>query len=520
MLPFSVDESSPPQQIISGSSLAVSLPRPPRRFYRHGWHSWSLAAWTDLSPLPIQKPYILHPMQVDPVHAKEIRPHGSWVGAVEFDDGTVLLLGSLGLGAHVTLNGNQLEGNYEAGSGDWLIAQGDEAAVFSEYAAELGKRFGLKSNRPAPRVWCTWYSLYSAIDEHLFHKTIEGLGDLPFDVLQVDDGWQTSVGDWQANPRFPSGMAALAEEIRSTGRKAGLWLAPLIAVKSSKLFREHPDWFLHDERGRLVSAGHNWGEYLYALDATHPAVREWLAALMKQVRSWGFDYLKLDFLYGGALPGRRRQEMLREAAYRSVLKDLREAMGPDAYFLACGAPIVPSIGVCDALRVGPDVAGTWEEHREAVLLHNPTTPGVRNAIRTTIHRLWLSRLVQADPDVAYFASAGNSLANEQKQLLQNLALVCNFKATSDLPQWLNPQERNDLLHFLQDPQRIERISPRVFRINGRVVDFEPAMSLPAPAAGRDRLAGAITGWLGDQSWALALNHRLQKNALQKTKRGP
>ncbi len=26
---------------------------------------------------------------------------------------------------------------------------------------------------------------------------------------------------------------------------------------------------------------------------------------MKQVRQWGFDYVKLDFLYGGALPGKR-----------------------------------------------------------------------------------------------------------------------------------------------------------------------------------------------------------------------
>ena len=38
-------------------------------------------------------------------------------------------------------------------------------------------------------------------------------------------------------------------------------------------------------------AGHNWDQPLYALDTTHPAALEWLAALMKQVRSWGFDYL-------------------------------------------------------------------------------------------------------------------------------------------------------------------------------------------------------------------------------------
>src|SRR5262249_19114065 len=154
----------------------------------------SLAAWTDLTPFPVQKPYILHPMQVDPVYAREGRPHSSWVGAVGFDDGKVLLLGSLGMDAHVTLKENGLEGQYESSSGEWYAAQGVEMDVFSGYASELETRFGSKSAKPAPRVWCTWYSLYTAVDESLLQKTFHGLNDLPFDVLQVDDGWQLKVG--------------------------------------------------------------------------------------------------------------------------------------------------------------------------------------------------------------------------------------------------------------------------------------------------------------------------------------
>jgi alpha-galactosidase len=516
----------PARQVVSAASLSVRLPfdtaqdkpRPPRRYFRHGWHSWSLAAWTDPSPLPIQKPYILHPMQVDPVYAREPRPHGSWLGAVGFEDGGVALLGSLGLEAHVSLSESRLEGRYESGEGDWFLARGDETAVFSEYAAELGKRFGPKTNKPAPRIWSSWYSLYAAIDESLLHKTFEGLGDLPFDVLQVDDGWQLKVGDWQANPKFPSGMAALADKIRATGRKAGLWLAPLIAVRSSRLFHEHPDWFLRDEGRRLVSAGHNWGEQLHALDTTQPAVRAWLAALMRQVRAWGFDFLKLDFLYGGGLPGKRHREVRREAAYRGSLELLRDAMGADAYFLACGAPIVASLGLCDALRAGPDVAGAWEDRRDAVLLYNPTIPGARNAIRTTVNRLWIEPLVQVDPDVAFFASKGNSLTGEQKRLLQDLALICNFKATSDLPQWLTAEERQGLQAFLESEPKIEQIAPREFRVDDRTVNFEPVMALPEPPNGLDALQGAVTGWLGSQGWALTLLDKLQKNALEEMKR--
>ncbi|MBN2118680.1 MAG: alpha-galactosidase [Anaerolineales bacterium] len=506
-------------RIVSASSLRLSLPQPARRFFRHGWQSWSLAAWTDPIVLPVQRPKLLHPMQVDPVHADERSPHSSWVAAVELAETDILLLGALGLDAHIKLNGDQLQGQYDAGEGEWLLARGDETFVFARYTDELGRRFGKKPERPAPRVWCSWYSLYTAIDEATLHCAFDSLGDLPFDVLQVDDGWQISIGDWEANTKFPSGMRALAERIKATGRTAGLWLAPLIAAESSQLFREHRDWFLRDVKGKFVSAGFNWGERLFALDTTHPAGLEWLATLMKQVRLWGFDYLKLDFLYAGALPGKRRVDMPREAAYRQGLKVLREAMGLDAFFLTCGAPIIPSLGLCDALRVGPDVSGKWEDPRDAVMLYNFTTPGTRNAIRTTVNRLWLQPLVMTDPDVVYFVERENSLSSEQKQLLQDLAHVCRFKATSDLPQWMTPAQRESLRRFLDCTAKVQRLDRSRFQIDDHVVDFAPALSLPTPATGLARIQAALVSWLGNQLLAFKILKRIDDLALQRRKKG-
>lgn len=505
-------------QIVSAASLYLSLTQPPRRFFRHGWQSWSLAAWTDLSPLPIQQPKLLHPLQVDPANANETSPNSSWIAAVEIAENDILLLGALGLDAHIKFVDNQLQGQYDAGEGEWLIARGDEATVFAKYVDALGKRLGQKSDRPAPRVWCSWYSLYTAIDEATLQCVFKGLGDLPFDVLQVDDGWQISIGDWEANAKFPSGMKGLAEKIKSTGRQAGLWLAPLIAVESSHLFREHPDWFLHDARGKLVSAGFNWGDHLFAVDTTHPAALEWLAALMKQVRAWGFDYLKLDFLYAGALPGERHVDMPREVAYRQGLKMMRAAMGQDAFFLSCGAPILPSLGLCDALRVGPDVSGKWEDPRDAVLLSNFTTPGTRNAIRTTVNRLWLQPLIMTDPDVAYFTDKGNSLSFEQKQLLQDLALVCNFRATSDLPQWLTPEQCESLREFLTSNPKVQRLSHSKFQLDDHAVDFSPALSLPNPPTGATKVQAAIVSWLGSQPLALKMLKRLEDLSWKQRKR--
>ena len=496
-----IQESS---KVIKAKEIQVELPSQPVRYYRHGWQSWSLAAWTDPSPIPVQKPALFHPLQVDAEHVHKIYLNGSWLGAVEFSDGNVLLMGALATDANVSLVEDQLSGQSETDEIEWFIAFGQENIVFEEYAEQLGSHLGRLKKKSAPRVWCSWYSLYYGIDELLLHKIFKELDNLPFDVLQVDDGWQMDIGDWEANSKFPSGMKALADKIRSTGRVAGLWLAPLIATRSSRLFREHLDWFLRREDGSFVSAGFNWGERLYALDTTHPDVTSWLVALMKQVRAWGFDYLKLDFLYGGALKGKRFMDIPREAAYRECLGTLREAMGADAFFLTCGTPILPAIGVCDAIRIGPDVAYHWERFHDAYLLYNPTIPGSRNAIRTTLHRLWLKPLLHIDPDVAYFESKNNSLTQEQRGLLQSLASICGFKATSDLPQWMTKDELDGLSSFLNREPNVIQSDRYIFLVDDHLVDFTSAVELPKVPEGLIALWGKLVGWLGDRYFILRL----------------
>lgn len=518
-------EASTPESggyLLSGSNITLALPEPPRSYYNHGWQSWSLAAWTLPQALPVQKPEMYHPLQIDPVYARHPSPHGNWLGAVGFDDGNILLLGALGLDSHVQLREGKLQGWHESPTrnitpgSSWFVGYGPEQQVFNTYAQLLGDRFGRGRAGKSYRVWCSWYSLYTAIDEQILSKTFQSLGDLPFDVLQVDDGWQSKVGDWQANEKFPSGMEMLANGIKVTGRKAGLWLAPLIAVESSSLFQQHPSWFIRNSTGNFVSAGFNWGEQLYALDTSHPAALEWLAGLMKQIRAWGFDYLKLDFLYAAALPGVRHLDLPREAAYRNGLRVLREAMGEDAYFLACGAPILPSLGLCDALRIGPDVADFWESERDAHILCNPTTPGARNAIRTTINRLWLAPLLHTDPDVAYFRSKLTSLTPEQNSDLQDLALVCNFKATSDLPQWWTESERQAVQSFLENQPMVERTGRYTFLVDGRKVDFSTAMDVPM--ARKKSLAMPIILWGGEQKWLIRYLDNREHKKIEKHKK--
>jgi len=487
--------------IIGGTNVELTLPRPARSYFHHGWQSWSLASWNEIGTrLPVQKPRILHPMQTDPVHAGETSTCGAWMGAVRFEDENVLLLGALDTDARVALTHGVLFGRCEAAEVPrWLVAYGQEDVVFGAYANALGDTLGRAPGKPAGLVWCSWYSFYKGISESTIAKVVDEMGDLPIDTVQIDDGWQKAVGDWTENEKFPSGLASLAKRIRDSGRTAGLWLAPLIAEASSDLVREHPDWVLRDEKGRPVSAGFNWGDQLYALDTTYPGVSEWLATLMRTVRTWGYDYLKLDFLYGGALAGKRHRDIPREAAYREALTVIRQAMG-DAYFVTCGAPILPSLGLCDAIRIGPDVAAHWESSRDERQLANPAIPGTRSAVRTSIHRLWLKPIVGVDPDVVYFSSEDNTLSAEQRLMNLALAQICGFYATSDLPAQLHaagPRVKDAFA--VRD---VRKTGPYAWSIDGETVDFTAALGPPGPRTIGDRLLRPIVSWFGSRRFVL------------------
>ncbi len=499
----------------TGSSITLGLPFSPKRYLQHGWQSWSLTAWVEtVRYLPPTRPFLLTPMQTDPVYARVRNHNGSWYGAVEATESKVLLLGALDLEAHVELDGDQLKGWYENGVGDWVVCMGDETQVMNRYAGLLEARFGKGRISRPPRIWCSWYSLYTEIHETHLLKILGDLEDFPFDVFQIDDGWQKSIGDWEANKKFPSGMQYLAERVKETGRTPGLWLAPLLVVPSSPVYQDHQDWLLHDERNRLVSAGYNWSEPLFALDTTHPDALTWLAALMKKVRTWGYEYAKLDFLYAGALPGKRAGGLPREAAFRKGLQVIREALG-DAYLLTCGTPILPSLGLCDGMRVGPDVAEYWDNFLYTQLMNNYAATGANSAIRTVLNRLWLKPLVNTDPDVVYFRSAQNNLTLDQMGVLQDLAQVAGFRATSDIPSWLTELERNALREFLESDSTIARSGRTSFQIDEHTAEFGPFAQLPPSPNFAVRLLSALVGGLASNSLVMKVFDDASRKEIRK-----
>jgi alpha-galactosidase len=198
-------------------------------------------------------------------------------------------------------------------------------------------------------------------------------------------------------------MRDLAARIRDTGREAGLWTAPFCVASDAQLALEHPDWLVD---GALASPMH-WGRPIRVLDVTHPDAAAHLVATFRTLREWGFTYHKVDFIYAGAMAGGRHQAVSSVEAYRLGMTLLREGLGPDATILGCGAPLVASVGLVDAMRVSPDI-DVRDEHESGDI----SQPSVRGALSAGRARAWMhGRLWVNDPDCLVLA--GNQARREE-----------------------------------------------------------------------------------------------------------
>ncbi len=330
------------------------------------------------------------------------------------------------------------------------------------YAEAAARENDARVPAHTPVGWCSWYHYFDRVTEQDMLGNLDTLAAerdiLPLDFVQLDDGFQAQVGDWfETKPTFPHGLRWLAQRIQERNLTPGLWLAPYMVRADARLLREHPDWFLRAPNGRLANAGFNWARWCYALDPTHPEVRAHVQRLIQTaVQDWGFPYLKLDFLYGAALPAKRYDQTLTRAqAMRLALSDIRAAAGPDTFLLGCGCPLGSAVGLVDGMRVSTDVAPGWEWHlltpRMAPLLRRETDfVGVRNALRNTINRAPLHRRWWLnDPDCLLVRDHDTSLTEaEVRSLATVIALSGGMFLVSDDMRRLKPERQRYIAALL------------------------------------------------------------------------
>ncbi|HJN76808.1 MAG TPA: glycoside hydrolase family 36 protein [Myxococcota bacterium] len=366
--------------------------------WKQGYQSWWWSGVTELQPLEWEDGLPVAGGDGDGMSATEETSATSWwVGLAGRPDGGCFLIGALsatrtkayaafgddlaafvwgGRGERITvtpstpLTLDPVHGGFAAG-----LADG-----FGDYALAARVHNGVQVREDPPVGWATWYQFYSEITEEQVRENLAVASQIEaLEIFQIDDGWQVQWGQWEAGEDFPSGMAQLAEDIRAEGLTPGLWMAPFY-VEREYLYDEHPDWFVHDAEGEPLSFS-NFGDHDYLIvDVTHPDAADWLAEQISVRVDEGWTYLKLDFLYAGAQEGVRQEDVTGMEAYIRGMQILREAAGEQTWILACGAPMLPSLGYADSYRTGADIAFEFDP--------DPRREYLRWAARATAARSW------------------------------------------------------------------------------------------------------------------------------------
>jgi hypothetical protein len=333
---------------------------------------------------------------------------GSGIVFSKLENRELLISARLEFG-HLRLDPGQ---NYE--SEPFVLGRFDDCLDGLElYANAIAKWLSITPKPGVPSGYCTWYSRPNGGSSNekamgsfaaFAEKELVPFG---FKIQQIDDGWQA--GPSRSNPKvanpttggrrtfkdrgprsdftkvrargpYKSGMKVTADCITQHGLTAGIWLMPFAWDPEGDALKDHNDWFVHRQDGKIYQVG--WAGW--CLDMTNPDARAFLAATIRRMtREWGYGYLKCDGLWSG-MAVKLRYDPLPEylpddlgdatfhdpsktniEAFRAGLALVKETAGPSTYVLGCCIAqnmrtLGAAMGLVDGMRIGRDIGAKWE----------------------------------------------------------------------------------------------------------------------------------------------------------------
>ncbi|MBQ7721921.1 MAG: alpha-galactosidase [Kiritimatiellae bacterium] len=309
-----------------------------------------------------------------------------------------------------------------------------EGSDWRDLLCEYGERTAkaMKAIRPTGDAnvmgYCSWYYYYKGVTEKDFLENVDTLAKLRTTsafkarYVQIDDGYQTFQGDWNdQDASWPTPLAEIAKRITDGGMEAGIWTMPFHASTASRVFRDHPDWFVKGPDGKpLVAQG--WSpppDHLWAtLDTTQDAVLEHLRNIFRTFREWGYTYFKMDGLGFALTDGVRADPNATSvSAFRKGLQAIREAV-PDSFLLACSQHFLPCVGIVDGARFSDDTAANaW---------------AISRAAEETLGRFWMfDRYYWADPDCLIVRTDRGTNTFGESRVSALTGILTGFALTSD-----------------------------------------------------------------------------------------
>lgn len=104
-------------------------------------------------------------------------------------------------------------------------------------------------DKERPVLFNSWEGAYFSFDGARILEMAKSAVSLGAELFVIDDGWfgkrdddTSSLGDWFDYEEKTGGLPALAEKIRETGMKFGIWIEPEMISEDSELYRKHPEF--------------------------------------------------------------------------------------------------------------------------------------------------------------------------------------------------------------------------------------------------------------------------------------
>lgn len=164
----------------------------------------------------------------------------------------------------------------------------------------LGIRLSELKEKPT-FVYNTWEPFTKNINEKLVMELAKAAATAGMKEFVIDDGWEDNVGDWGVDKvKFPNGLKPVFEYIKSLGMKPGLWISVGSATSASKVYKEHPEWFVKGKNGRfsnlhIADTGDDAGDNIRSA-CFSTAWKDYIKEIMlKMILENGLEYVKLDF---------------------------------------------------------------------------------------------------------------------------------------------------------------------------------------------------------------------------------
>jgi len=154
-------------------------------------------------------------------------------------------------------------------------------------------------------MYNTWNPFYDNLQEPMVLQMVDAAADCGVDIFTIDAGWYGryeggwlgNVGDYTPDRRkFPHGLKPVMDAIRKKGMRPGLWIGIAQVSRQSPLLKDHPEWFIRNEKGEIVQRhveGETTQSYVTACLTTgyYDHIK---GVILGLVRELGLDYVKLD----------------------------------------------------------------------------------------------------------------------------------------------------------------------------------------------------------------------------------